>query len=400
MVEDIPVLAAIDLGSTRFRAVVAEPDGRGGVTVLGHASLPAQGLTRSNISDLPAAADAIARVLERARREAEIPPDFLAVSVNGDHVRSLSAHSCIPLENGGKVRARHLEVAQMRAQSMGIPFDQVILHCLPVEYTLDAQRGLTNPLGMIGSRLELDAHVVTGSQAAVGSLDRALQMAGTKPDLLVFGACATSWAVVTDAERENGCLLIDIGGEVTHYALFKRGRLRQSGVVPLGGNFVTRDLAYGLSVDLDVAERSKRAFGVALRCRAITGPVRGDAPPPELRAEIAAICEARQQEILEMVGQGLQWGVMRPTLQSGVILTGGGARLAATAELVEQVFSLRAVERRVARDDQGDEPDSWATAVGLVKFTVDCDRAAPGKAHEAVGGGLVRNVKRWFERIT
>lgn len=403
MVDELPILAALDVGSTRFRAVVAEADGRGGVTVLGHASVPAAGLARSSVSDLPAAAAAIAEVLGAAEGEAEVPPEMLAVAVNGDHVRGLSAQGFILLEGGAaRVRAEHLDRLHSQVQSVGIPYDQLILHCLPVDYTLDGRRGVRNPLEMVGGRLELDAHVVTASQSAVGALHRAVQMAGSKGDLLVAGACATGYALVGPAEREQGCLLIDIGGEVTQFALFYRGCLRQSGVVPVGGNFVTRDLVYGLRTDPETAEHWKRTFGTALRARTVQ-PDLSEGPAQAVRTQIAAICQARQQEILELVAQSLQWGITRPSLAAGILLTGGGARLSGTAELAEQVFCLRASERRVARDDQGDEPDSWATVLGLARFAAQSERVRGGRALAAAAGGrspgIVGNVMRWLEKI-
>ena len=193
--DELSLLAGLDLGSSRFRAVVAEPDGRGGVAILGHASLPSRGLNRSELVDLPAAASTIREALDMACDIAGVTPSSVAVSVGGTHLRSLSSSGSISLdESGGQVRREHLERARRRVQAMGIPFDRVILHCLPVEYTLDERGGLQNPVGMTGSRLELDAHLVTGEQAAVQAIDRAVEMAGYKADPLIFSPCATSAA--------------------------------------------------------------------------------------------------------------------------------------------------------------------------------------------------------------
>ncbi len=401
MLDDSRVLAALDLGTTRFRAVVAEPDGRGGVSILGHASLPARGLTRGELSDLPAVVEGIREVLDRAAHEAEAEPYLVATSVSADNVRSLAARGVVSVESsGGSVRDDHLHLARQRVTSMGIPFDRVILHCLPVEYTLDDRAGLQNPVGMIGARLEMDAHLITGTQSSVSTLDRAVMQAGYKADPLVFGPCATSRYLIEDEEREHGCLLIDIGGEISQYALFYRGRMRQSGVIPVGGNHVTRDLAFGLDLDLEQAEEFKRLHGRALRSSMVSQPAAEAKIAPEIAARVAAICEARQQELLELVAKGLQWGISRPALASGIILTGGGSRLDGTVELAEQVFALRSCARRAPGDDLGAQPDSWATVLGLVESAKESESPTATAIVTPTGDGqLWDNVKRWFGRL-
>jgi cell division protein FtsA len=401
--EDNGVLAGLDLGTTRVRAVVAEPDGKGGVSILGYASLPAHGIVRGELTDLPAVAATIAEVIDRAARQAELQPTAVATSVAGDNVRSLAARGVVSLETtGATVRSDHLSLARQRVTSMGIPFDRVILHCLPVEYTLDDRSGLNNPVGMVGARLEMDAHLITGTQSQVSAIDRAVTQAGYRADPLVFGPCATSRYLVEESEREHGCLLIDIGGENTQYSLFYRGRMRQSGVVPIGGNHVTRDLAYGLGLDPGEAERIKRACGRALRSAVVAQPVAESGMSLAMQSEIAAICEARQMEVLELVANGLQWGISRPALAGGIVLTGGGSRLEGTGELAEQVFALRSTTRRAPGDDYGTEPDSWATVLGLVEHARDAEPSALATdlvlcpTHQ---GRIWDNVKRWIGKL-
>ncbi len=406
--DEMDVLAGLDLGSTRFRAVVAEPDGNGGVAILGHASVAAHGFHRGELVDLPTAAVAIREVLDTAGAVAGVIPNSVAVNVAGKHLRSLSCSGFITLdESGGRVRLEHLERVRRRVQAMGIPFDRVVLHCLPVEYTLDDRGGLQNPAGMTGSRLELDAHLVTGEQAAVQAIDRAVEMAGYKADPLIFNPIATASFLITPEEREQGCLLIDIGGETTHYALFYRGRMRQSGVVGLGGNHVTRDLAYVLGIDPREAEVLKRTEASALRSKVTPHGGSLSAPtvesPGASRARVAAICEPRQQEILELVAAGLQWGVTRPALAAGILLTGGGSRIPGTVELAEQVFALRAQQRRAPGDDLATEPDTWATALGLARMALEHEPSLPTAPSLSPGEGRFWNrwnrIKRVLDRL-
>ncbi len=396
------ITCALDLGTTRFRAVVAEPDGRGGVAILGHASVPARGLRRADLNDLPAAASAIRKVLAQAGREAEVEIERTAVSVAGDHVRCIDGRSTLALAGrGSTVRSAHLEQVLHNVRSLDVPFDRVILHCLPVEYSLDDRVGLRDPTGMVGARLGLEAQLVTGKQSALGDLVQAVEMAGVRAEPLVFAPCATSSYLLSEEEKQQGCLLIDIGGEVTHYALFCRGRMRQSGVVPVGGNHVTRDLAYGMEVEVSRAEVLKREWGTALRHGALSLEAQvGGGPVEQDRARIAAICEARHHETMELVASGLQWGITRPALSAGIVLTGGGSRLTGTEELAEQVFSLRSEVRRAPGDDYDGEPDSWATALGLVDHDLREQSQRLDVKEEWRGQDrFLGNVKRWIQRI-
>ena len=297
------------------------------------------------------------------------------------------------------MRSDHLDLAEQRVRSMGIPFDRVILDCRPVEYVLDDRTGIQNPVGMVGARLELEAHLITASQSTVSGVVCALGNAGYQAEPLVFGPHACASYLLEESQRQQGCLLIDIGAECCQYALFYRGRMRQSGVVPVGGNHVTRDIVYGMGVELDTAERWKRQFGVALRSAIVAQPVGSVSLNESQRKTLAAICEARQLEILELVANGLQWGISRPALASGIILTGGGARLGGSAELAEQVFALRATTLRAPGDDYAEEPDSWATALGLAEHALDHG----GDFESTISGvrdrRLWSNMKRWIGRL-
>jgi len=394
------ILAALDLGGTRFRAVVAEPDGKGGVAISGHASLPARGVQRGQLSDLSAAAPVIRQALLTASIEAGASPHSVAVSIGSDCIRSLSARGVVGLSSsGGSVRSEHLESAEQRVRSMGIPFDRVILGCIPVEYCLDERPGLQNPVGMVGARLELEAHLITASQSSVSAVVRAVSMAGYSAEPLVFGPEAAARYLLRDGQRQQGCLLIDIGAESTQYALFYRGRMRQSGVVPVGGNHVTRDVAYGMGLEPEDAEAHKRRQGLALRSAVVAQPLHKGPLDETQRSTLAAICEARQHEILELVANGLQWGISRPALAAGIILTGGGARLSGTAELAEQVFALRATTLRAPGDDYADEPDSWATALGLAEHALEHDGDLGLPVVRVGEGRLWDNMKRWIGRL-
>lgn len=400
---DTGPVTALDLGSSSFRAVVAGPAREDSIAVWGTASVPAEGMRDGRPTDLPAVAGAVRGLLDEVHRCAQVEGGPVVVAVGGDEIRSLDTRVSMSLEERGvRVEQRHLDVLEQRVRAIDVPFDRVILHTLPVEYGVDDRGGLENPVGLVGTRMSLEAHVITAAQSTVGAVRQAVAQADAEVAQIVYSGCAAAGYLLEEEAREAGALLVDIGAETTQFVLYSRGAMRKSGSVPVGAAHVTRDLAWGLDMGLAAAERAKRRWGSALRTRpAPVGNDRSLAPDPETLARLGAICEARQQEILELVAQALQWGVNRPKLGAGVILTGGGARLRATAELAEQVFGVQSACRRAPEDDQATQPESWVVALGLSWFALKEQSERPGRlAAEANGRGrMLRPLKRLIGRL-
>lgn len=399
MYDDVETVTTVDLGAARFRAAVAEVADE--PQILAWNARPSMGMRRGSLVDLPAAATAIRELVHEVWERADVDPQPIVLTVGGEHVRSLESRCSLPLGAGGaKVRREHLDQLLDRTQAIDVPFDRIILHTLPISYAVDDAMGVDTPVGMVGTRVALEAHVITAEQSEVGRLKQAIAMADLEIEDHVFAACATGEYVVDESERLGGCLAIDIGAETTHFALYSRGRMRRSGAVPVGGNHVTRDLAWGLEVDENMAERLKQRWGTSLRTvqPPISSEDEASAPPDDVRTRIAAICEARQQELMELVAHGLQWGITRPVLASGIVLTGGGSRLRGSDDLAEQVFGTRAVCRRTTPDDAVIEPESWAQAFGAARFAA---RRRPQRAAVAAGGrsGLWDTVQGWISHL-
>jgi cell division protein FtsA len=396
-------VTALDLGSSAFRAVVAGPARDDSIVVWATACVPAEGMREGRPTDLPAVAAAVRALLDKVWEDARVDAGPVVVAVAGDEIRSLDTQVSMSLDGRGvQVEQRHLDVLDQRIRAIDVSFDRVILHSLPVEYSVDDRGGLENPVGLVGTRLSLEAHVITASQSSVGAVRQAVAMAGADVAEIVYSGCAAAGYLLEPAAREQGALLVDVGAETTQFGLYSRGSLRKSGSVPLGGDHVTRDLAWGLDMDRVAAERVKRRWGTALRTRpAPVGNDRSTAPDPETLARLGAISEARQQEILELVAQALQWGINRPKLGAGVVLTGGGARLRATAELAEQVFGVQSACRRAPEDDQATHPESWVVALGLSWFALKEQRERPGRLATGTDGhpSVFRPLRRLIGRL-
>jgi len=264
-----------------------------------------------------------------------------------------------------------MEEARVRVRSLAMPFDQKILAVTPLEYVVDRVRGIVDPLGRVASQLEMQAHLVTGSRSVLANIEHAIDNAGYKPVGEEVDILAAARALLTPVERARGVMLVDVGGQLTNWVVFADGALLATGSVPYGGDNLTRDLAHGLRLDDEEAERVKREGGVVLRSLVDHVPVRllfEEERPEVTPGLVAAVLEPRMEEIFTLVKEDYGDLGQLVRLQAGVVLTGGGSRCRGTRRLCEEVFDLPAQERYLPADLPGAEelpPGQWATAIGL-----------------------------------
>jgi cell division protein FtsA len=289
------------------------------------------------------------------------------------------------------------------ARAVAIPADREVLHVIPQEYEVDGQAGIRNPVGMSGVRLEAEVHIVTGAATSSRTVEKAIRRAGLRLSSLVLEPLASAHAVLTDDEKELGCLLIDLGGGTTDLALFYEGAVRHTAVIGLGGNNVTHDLAVGLRTPPDAAESLKIRHGHAVADLVGAGEtvevpgVGGRDPRPISRQILASMIEPRMEEIFTMVYREAKKCFVSDLLAGGVVLTGGAAALEGVDELAERVFEMpvrRGAPRGVSGLREAVEDPRYATAVGLVLH----ERA--GTEAPLEGPPLLRRVsapvRRWL----
>ncbi len=398
------LIVACDFGTSNFRALVAEASASGQLEVLGGACVAAGGFRDGDFVDLQSGAHAIRRAVRAVEAVADVDVQAFFFNVMGSHLRSLQARGQVQVGPTPRaIRDADLGAALAKARSLEIPFDQCILAVNPVDWAVDRVRGIVDPRGRLGSQLEVEAHLVTGSGSVVRNVERAVQMAGYEVAGRAVDVLATAEALLSRDERDEGVLLIDIGGRLTQWALFRSGRPAASGAVPWGGAHLTADLAHGLRVSLSEAEQIKRQRGVTLR-----GLVEDADPlalfeeerPSETPGLIAAVLEPRLEEIFSLVRSDLR----EPRLLAGLgrlVLTGGGSRCRGTAALAEEVFALPAECRWLPAGVSGLERLSeafWGTALGLARWScvareeplaAAAAAGAPGAGWEAGGGSPV-----------
>ncbi len=337
-------LAALDLGSSKVSAILCEGDEAGQVQLRGLGVAESKGFRKGVLVSLEAAVGAIRQAVEAAETQAGVSLENALIGVSGSHIKGLNSHGGIVL--GHRPRTVTLEDVRRAieaARGVNLPEGREVLHVLPQEFFLDQQEGLRDPVGMLGRKLEVNVHIVTSDALATQNLVGAVNHAGVLVADTVLEPLASAEACLSADERELGVLVVDIGGGTTDWMVVAQNAPRATGVVPVGGEHFTQDIAVGLRTPLWEAERLKRVYGCAgrrwLREESLLEVTGGRVVS---RRALAEIIEARAAELLALVRADLlRSGNERP-LGGGVVLTGGGAQLESLAELAEQIFQMPA----------------------------------------------------------
>ena len=395
-------VVGLDMGTTAVSVIVGEFTADGETRVIGAGTAPASGVTKGVIVNIDEATESLRAAVSQAERMAGVEIRGVCASVSGPHIRSFSSRGVIALPAGRReVSARDIEKVTEAARSITLPFNQEIVHSLPQDFAVDSHPGIRDPIGMSAMRLEAEVHIVTALGMPLENMVKVCKKTGLEIVELVFDPIAAARAVLTREEMELGCLLVDVGGGVTSYALYFGGTVRASGVVAAGGVNVTNDLAVGLRTSAAVAEQLKLSRGVALASLAqedeqVMVPGIGGREARELRTQIlAAIIEPRTEEIFTMVKKQVGGDPYYRLLGAGVVLAGGGSQLRGMAGVAEEVFDLPVRIGRAANlmglselvDSAG-----WTTGIGLLLWGAD-RIAAQGI------GGPANRVKWMFHRI-
>jgi len=393
-------IAGLDIGSAKTCVLIAEWDGQQPRFVsLGGAE--SKGLRRGVIVNLEATVSSIRRAVEEAESVAGVPVEAVLLGVAGGHVHGVNSRGGVSLGP----RRRDIEREDVRraidaARNISLPEDREVLHVLPLEFLVDAQDGIRDPIGLVGQRLEANVHIVTASAAAVQNLVTAVNRAGVLVSDTVLEPLASAESCLTQDERELGCCLIDLGGGTGDLVVFGGGVVRHTAAIPVGGDHFTNDLAVGLRTPTSEAERVKRNDACSWRELlredvSIEIASVGDRPPRTVFSRMLTdILEPRALELLALVRDELERSGLAAQIPAGFVLAGGGARLRGFVELAEREFSLpvRVAEARgIAELPPEVSQPEYATAVGLVLYGAWERRAAAQRQ-----GGLVAKLKAMF----
>lgn len=399
----------IDIGTTTVRCVVGHLDGSGGKpSIVGVSEVVNTGMRKGNIVNLNGPAKAIDDALGEAERMSGYQVDSASVGVNGSHILSTVTDGMVAVNAADHV-VDHEDVERLNeVATVGkVPANRDILDVVPHAYRLDGQDNIKNPVGMTGTRLEISANVISALAPNVASMHSVLDMAKVEPNNIVPSVVAAARAVLGEQQIENGVAVIDMGGATTGLAIFEEGDLKYMSVIPVGGNNITNDLAIGLKTDPEIAEKVKLMHGSATKengSEHVT--VKNEKDTLEFsRNDINDIIEARLEELFESIVKELKKAGWHAKLPSGVVLTGGGAKLKNIAEYTKESLGL-AAKVGMAKGYSGvaeriDEPQ-FATAVGLMLSDISsANESVHEKSHKtkASVGNASGIIKRFIGKF-
>ena len=395
----------LDIGTSKVVAIVGKKTADGLVEIVGIGSHPSRGLKRGVVVNIETTVNAIQRAIEEAELMAGCQIHSVYAGIAGSHIRSMNSHGIVAVREREVVQADIDRVIDA-AQAVAIPADQKILHILPQEYVIDSQDGIKEPLGMSGVRLEAKVHLVTCAVNAAQNIEKCVQKCDLEVDDIILEQLASSYAVLTDDEKELGVCVVDIGGGTTDIAIFTGGAIRHTAVIPIAGDQVTNDIAMALRTPTQNAEEIKIKYACALTQLAgaeetIKVPSVGERPSRDLsRQALAEVVEPRYEELFTLIQSELRRSGFEDLIAAGIVLTGGTSKMEGVVELAEEIFHmpvrLASPQGVSGLADVVNNP-MYATGVGLLMYGLKQqakEREQLIKPNE--GGGVMEKIKTWF----
>jgi len=339
------LLVALDIGTSKVVAIVAEIKADGSLEIIGMGSQPSRGLKKGVVVNIDSTVNAIQRALQEAELMADCKIREVYAGIAGSHIKSYNSHGMVAIKDKEVTQQDVLRVIET-ARAVNIPTDQQILHVLNQEFIIDGQEDVREPLGMSGVRLEVKVHIVTGAVSAAQNIIKCVRRCGLEVRDLILQPLASATATISEDEKDLGVCLVDIGGGTTDMAVFTHGAIRHTAVIPIAGDQITNDIAMALRTPTKDAEDIKVKHGCALRQLAdpqqmVEVPGVGDRGPRQLsRQTLAEVIEPRVEELYSLVQRELRASGYEELLSSGIVVTGGSAVMQGMVELGEEVFHM------------------------------------------------------------
>lgn len=412
MVSNKDIITGLDIGTNAIRIVMGQkmPDGR--LKIIGAADTPSEGIIRGSINSIEEAVSSISETIEKCERMTGVRIDKMVVGISGSHIKTISSKGVVAVAKANEqVEDSDIDRALEVAENTTTLPNYEILHVLPISYNLDDQKNIKEPQGMSGVRLEVETQVVMALSSQVKNMTKVIYRTGVDIEFIVFSILATAEAVLTVKQKELGVAVVNIGSAITSLAVFEEGNILHTAVLPVGAGHITNDLAIGLKTSVEVAEAVKLDHGQAIS----DGISKRDEVDLHKYSEeekkgsyvykkdIADISEARLEEIFSLIRDELKTIDRDGKLPSGVILTGGGAKMPMIVDLAKEVLDLPVflgmpVDSNFPIDKLNDP--EYTTALGLVLWA--------DKNMESAGGFLgnisaisqsTDKMKRWFKSL-
>lgn len=375
-------IVGLDIGTKKTAAIIGEITEDKKIEIIGIGTTDSRGLRKGVVVNLEATVSAIKKAQEEAELMAGVEIDSAFVGISGAHIKSFNSRGVVAVSGKNKeITPEDIERVIDQSKAVSIPPDREIIHIIPQEFVVDEQDGIKDPLGMSGIKLEVNVHIVTSATTSVQNLKTCIERAGIEIERIVLNQIAASSSTLTHDEMELGVGMIDMGGGTTEVAIFERGSLWYTSIIPIGGDNFTNDIAVGLRTPIPEAERIKKKFGCVSSppmdeedTIEVPSVGRGKKPRILSRQLLADIIQPRAEEIFRLVDNDIKRMGYEKSLNSGIVITGGTALLEGLEEVAEEIFDLP-----VRRGDPSgigglaervNTPD-YAASVGLILFGYD-----------------------------
>ncbi len=389
------IVCGIDVGSSKIATLISSVDEEGKINLIGVSSTASKGVRKNQVVDIEEAVSAITESVEAAERMAGYSISSAFVSLGGPQIESINQHAVVAVsEPEGEIKESDIHRVNEAARAIPLPSSREILHVIPRTFTVDGQEGIKDPIGMTGVRLETETHIITGSSTSMRNLVKCVSEVGIEVEELVFSGIASSIAVLTDTEKELGVVLIDIGGETTDVVIFIDGSVAYSSVIPIGARHITSDMAVGLRIALESAEKIKLSLGKVQKMPAVSDEgeseakanakkkdeeildikllgITEDIQKISKKAVVDGIIRPRLQEIFKFVGKEIKKSGFGTQIPSGLVICGGGAQTSGVLEQAKYVLGFPArvgtIEGLSGMVEEIDSP-SFASSAGLILY--------------------------------
>jgi len=392
------IVCGIDVGSSKIATLIASIDESGKKNLIGVSSTASKGVKKTQVVDIDEAVGAITESVEAAERMAGYSISQAFISLGGPQIESVNQHAVVAVsEPEGEIKDSDVRRVNDAARAIPLPSSREILHVIPRTFTVDGQEGIKDPAGMTGVRLETETHIITGSTTSMRNLVKCISQVGIDVTELVFSGIASALAVLTDTEKELGVVLVDIGGETTDVVIFIDGSVAYSSVVPIGARHITSDMAVGLRVSLESAEKIKLSLNKISKVPAMAGErkeennkanlsqkkkneeiidvkslgIQEDIQKISRKSVTDGIIKPRLQEIFKYVGKEIKKSGFGTQTPSGLVFCGGGAQTVGVLEQAKYVLGFPArlgqIDGLSGLIEEVDSP-AFASAAGLILY--------------------------------
>ncbi len=404
------ILCAIDIGSSKIATLIVSLGLNNRINLIGVSSTPARGIKKGQIVDIESATKSIEDSIDLAERMAGIQISSAFISIGGPHIESTNTHAVVAVsQSESDITEKDLYRLNRTSNALVMPALREILHTLPISYVIDGQEGIKNPLGMSGTRLESETHIITASSVALSNLIKCMQKVGVGIEEIVFSGIASSQSVLTETEKELGVILVDIGYETIDVVIFVDGAIIQSSVIPIGARYITNDLAVGLKVSLESAEKIKLMLSdpdipnirdqktkknedlLDLKLLGISE----ETEKISIKSARDTIIRYRLREIFELVEKEIKKNRSGTHVPFGIVIAGGGALTIGAAEVAKYILNFPArigtPEKFSGLSDEIHSPD-YATVAGLILYA---QKHAQSNNERKTSGF----AKRWINKL-